>query len=92
MSEKLTFHEIFRNCSAVHYNEWSIFSIAIVVDRFRYQFLSRTAFTGDQDARPAVRHPLNHVENLANLRTIPNDVMKGIPLLEFALQPIDLKS
>lgn len=50
MTEQFTFEEVFRNCRAVHRENWAFVAAAVLVDGPCDEFLSRSAFAANQDS------------------------------------------
>src|SRR5574344_2172484 len=46
MSKKFTLNKFRRNCSAIYFYKWSIFTITLVVERMSNQFFTRAILSG----------------------------------------------
>ena len=64
MSEELALDECFRHCSAVDVDERLGSPTAGVMERFRDEFLARTAFAADKNGGVGLRGMADHVSNL----------------------------
>jgi hypothetical protein len=66
VTEQLALHQCFRQCAAVHGDEWLRLAFAGVVQRARDHLFAGTALAGDQHAGAPARHALHQVHHRAH--------------------------
>ena len=71
VTEKLAFHQVFRNCAAVDGDECLVAPCTLPMYEPCSQFLAAAGFSTNVDRRLATRHLLDHGARLANRLGLP---------------------
>ena len=84
VAEQFGFQQRLRERAAIDGDKWSLRPRAVFVNGARHQFLTGSAFAGDQHAAGLRRDRLDQVENRAHFRTLPDDVVQPRQAAQFA--------
>ena len=82
VTEQFGFEQRFGDGAAVERHEALRASRAVVMDGARHHFLARTGLAGDQDGAVGHRHGLEQVEQLLHHRTLADDALEAVTLVE----------
>ena len=90
MAEQLALHQALRQRGAIHRYKWACTSRAQTVDRTGDQFLTGSAFAGDQDRGRRRRDLPNQGEDLSHRRRIADQIAQDTLITQLAAQPLGL--
>ena len=86
MTEKLTFQQRIRQCTASNFNERFVPAVTHLMDGAGGHRFAGTGFTKDQNRGPHVRHAFNYVEHFLHAIVVPDDISHTEPLIKSLLQ------
>lgn len=73
VAEELAFQQVFRKGRTIDLDQRTVFTVTVLVQHLRHQFLARAGFAQDQHIGLAWPHLFDELHNGAHIRAVAND-------------------